>query len=448
MYTTLAKHVIYPLADVALRTNATRYLDALEETQWWPYERLMELQNHKLRSLVEHAYSSVPYYRRVLDERGLLPGDIRSIEDLPKLPVLTKDLIRQHFDELTADNLKRWRPLLDSSSGSTGNPLRYYITMDAVSMAWAGVYRSWRWAGYELGDKRVTLAGTSLVPGESPPLKKRIRWFLERDMRLSAVDMDSGSMSTYAGKVRRYQPRFIRGYPSAIFAFADHLRRNGVTDIKPEAVFCTAEMLLPHYRDAIEKQFGCRVFDQYGAYDGGVQAAECSTHEGYHMSVEKVVMELVGEDGTPVPPGSAGEILATDLHNYAMPFIRYAVGDRAVLGSSPCSCGRSLPLIKSLEGRTTDIIRFDNGIILSGPAVTLIFKDCNIKQYQVVQTAGSSLLVKVVKGELYRQSDTDHFTRVIRSHVGPDVEIAVEFVDDIATTKAGKHRFIVASSPG
>jgi len=449
VYSKIAEHFVYPLGDAVLHTNVTKYLASLEKSQWWSLDRLVELQNQKLRSLIDHAYNKVPYYRRVFDEGGLSVRDIQTIDDLPKLPILTKDLIRQNFTDLMAQDYQKWRPFLDSSSGSTGEPLRYYTTMDALSMGWAGAFRSWSWAGYRLGDKRVTLAGSALVPSKRPSVPQRLRFLAERNMPLSAVHMTQDTMAFYTERVERYRPKFIRGYASALGLFAEYLKERGICLQGVKAVFPTAEMLLPNHRRTIETQFACQVLDQYGSNDGGPQALECVTHDGYHITAERAILEFVDSDGKSAGPERPADILATDLHNYAMPFIRYAVGDRAILSGSPCSCKRGLPLIKSLEGRTTDVIRFDNGIILSGPAVAAIFRDYyHVKQYQVVQTAGNSLLVRVVKGEHYDQADTDRFTAMIRSHVGRDTEIAVEFVDEIASTTASKYRFIVSRVSG
>lgn len=444
MYSIIAERIVYPLGDAVLHTSVMKYLASLEESQWWPPDRLAELQNAKLRALIEHACTQVPYYQRVFEERGLKARDIQTADDLRKLPVLTKDLLRRNFQELTARDYQRRRPFLDASSGSTGQPLRFYTTMDAFSMGWASAFRSWRWAGYRIGDRRVTLAGAALVPSKRPSLSHRLRCLAERNMPLSAVHMDQEAMARYAERIARYRPAFIRGYPSALYLFAEYLKTRGIRLSGVKAAFTTAEVLLPNFRQAIESQLACPVFDQYGSNDGGPQALECAAHEGYHITVEKAILEFVDSDGKPAGPGTPADILTTDLHNYAMPFIRYAVGDRAVPSARPCSCGRGLPLIRSLEGRTTDVIRFDNGVLLSGPAVTLIFKDCRIKQYQVVQTAGNSLAVRVVRDDGYTQADTDHFTGLLRAHVGPDVGLAVESVDEIAPTKAGKHKFIVS----
>lgn len=445
MYETLARRVVYPLGDAVLRTNVLRYLASLEKTQWWSVDKLVELQNRKLRSLIHHVYKEVPYYRRVFDERGLSVQDIRSVHDLPKLPVLTKDLIRQNLPDLMPRDAQKWRPRLYSSSGSTGEPLRYYTSMDALAMATASTFRGQGWAGYRLGEKMAVLGGSSVVSPNTPSLRVRLRLAAERVVELSAAHMTEDRMASYVDRIARYRPLFIRGYPTALYVLADYLRSKSLHLCGIKAVFTTAEMLLPEHRQAIESQFTCSVFDEYGCNDGGVQGYECTMHRGLHITAEKVIVESVDPDTQPGVVGSPADILATDLHNYAMPFLRYSVGDRAVLSGSPCPCGRGLPLIAALEGRTTDILRFDNGTVLSGMAMIAgIFKDCHARQYQVVQTGGSALLVNVVKGQGYTQADTALITRGIRSRVGSDVEIAVQYVDNIATTRAGKHRFVIA----
>jgi len=435
---------LYPLGEAFLGTRMLKYLEQLEQTQWWSPEQFRELQNTKLRALVKYAYENVPYYQRLFTERGLTDNDIQTVDDLQKLPVLTKDIIRRNFSDLKATDRQKRRPFLNATSGSTGEPLKYYIDMEVTSINWAGTFRGWEWAGYKPGDKRATLAGSSLVPDSSPSLVKRLRWLGERDRPFSAVHMDDKRMALYAEKIAAYKPRFLRGYPSAIYTFASYFQKTNDTTIRPAAIFTTAEMLLPQYREVIEKQFGCRVFDQYSCYDGGAQAMECSEHSGFHISAEKVIMEFVDEDKKPAPSGCSGEILATDLHNYTMPLIRYAVGDKGTLSARQCPCGRGLPLMESLEGRTTDLIVFSNGVTLLGPALTLVFKDCHIKQYQVIQEAKDKLVIKVIKAEYYSDKDTEYFLGVIRAHAGEGIDIEVQFVDEIPLTKAGKWKFIIS----
>jgi phenylacetate-CoA ligase len=444
MYSLIAEKLIYPLGDLTLGTSLIKYYHQLQETQWWPPEQLRELQNAKLRALMTHAYHNVPYYRRVLEERGLTDQDVRTVDDLPRLPILTKDDIRQNFADMLAKDFKKWKPILNYTGGSTGEPLKYYITKDVASIGWAGMFRAWNWAGYRIGDKRIAFGGSSLVPNRAAKLSETIRDKLERNLRISAVSMNASKYSQTVGIIRKYESKFIYGYPSALYLLADYCKSNNINDIKLKAAFSTAEVLLPNYRAAIENQFQCEVFDQYGSYDGGGQALECENHQGLHVSMEKVILEVLDNDGRKITSEKPGHIIVTDLHNYAMPFIRYAVGDIGTPADNMCPCGRGLPILKAIEGRTSDIIRLYNGTILAGPALTLVFKDRNVRQFQLIQVAEDELLVKIVKGAGYTEQDSQYIVNVLRHHAGKDVKVELEFCNLIQPEKNNKYRFIIS----
>jgi phenylacetate-CoA ligase len=446
MYSLLAEKIIYPLSDVMLGTSVMRYYHWLQKTQWWSPEQLQELQNTKLRLIVKHAFKNVPYYQRIFRERGLTDRDIQTIEDLPKLPILTKADIRQNLQEMLAKDFKRWKPIQDATGGSTGEPLKYYITKDFLSIIWAAKFRGFGWGGYKIGDKRIKFAGSSLIPNEAPSLLEVVRNKLERNLALSAVILNDAKYAKIINTINSYKPKFIYGYPSSIFLLADYCRSNKIDTVHFDAVFCTAEVLLPNFREGIEKQFQCKVFDHYGSYDGGAQALECGLHQGFHISVEKVILEIVDGNGQKLPPGKSGRTIVTDLYNYAMPFIRYDVGDIGVLSDKQCDCGRGLPLLKTIEGRTPDIIRFSNGIILSGAAVPCMFKDCPIKQFQLIQIAKDELLLKIVKDTDYSELDTKFILNTLEHHAGQEIKIRLEFCDEIPVLQNGKYRFIISKS--
>jgi len=446
MYSTIAKHILYPIGEAFLKTNMLKHLKMLEETQWWSPAQLQELQNEKLRALIEHAYKNAPYYRRIFEERGLTDKDIQTVEDLPKLPILTKGDIRQNFDDLKAKDFKRWKPYLNATGGSTGEPLRYYTTVEAISVGWASNFRAWGWAGYKLGDKRATLAGASLIPG-NPTLFQRVRSLAERNLRLSAFDMNQQRMSLYLEKLVGFKPIFLRGYPSALYVFANYLQEAGIDIIRPRAVFTDAETLLPQHRQVIERQFGCKVLDGYGCRDGGAAAGECMEHRGYHISVEQVVMEFM-KNGKPAAPGESAEIILTDLYNYAMPFIRYAVGDMGAITDEQCSCGRGLPLMKSLQGRIGDFITTPDGKKIHGEFFSHIFWGMtSFMQFQIVQESLDNLVIKVVPYSTADQSklqeEVQRISEIVRMRTGA-MNVNIKFVDEIPTTKAGKWRFIIS----
>ena len=162
MYSFLAKHLVYPIGDLALGTSVMKYYRQLKQTQWWPLDKLKEMQNAKLQKLVLHAYTNVPYYNNLFNNLGLLPEDIRTQEDLTKLPILAKQIITSNFEDFKAKDFHKYHPILNKTGGSSGEPLQYYITKDLASINWAGMFRGWEWAGYNLGNKRITIGGSSL----------------------------------------------------------------------------------------------------------------------------------------------------------------------------------------------------------------------------------------------------------------------------------------------
>jgi len=436
------KHVTFPLLDKIRRINSLEYLRSLERSQWFPPSQIEEMQMRKLSALLNHAYNNVPYYHRTFKERGLRPEDIKKISDITKLPILTKESIRKNATDLLAVDFKRYKPKVFVSSGSTGKPLKYYIDASSHTAFVASRWRSWKWAGYEFGDKYASLAGLALVPAQITLSKRIYEHFLLRNLPLSGMNMNEQNMAKYVEKLKHFKPQFILGYPSTLYIFAKYLKNNGVY-IKFNAVMTTGETLFKHQRELIEEQFNCKVFDMYGCHDGNQYAAECSEHSGYHMSSEIAITEFV-KDGEHVSFGERGEIISTDLHNYSMPFIRYSVGDVGIPSDELCNCGRKLPIMSSIEGRVMDFITFGDGTKISGHTLSIMFTDLGIEQYQVIQEAKDRLLIKIVKGANYSKKDLDQIVNTILRSTSENVDIEIVYVDSIPTTKAGKRQYIIS----
>ena len=440
----LVNKLIHLYDPFIIESDSLLYFSWLQKTQWLSRSKLDEIQRKRLRLLLEHAFRNVPFHGKMFKAKGLKPSDIKSAEDLQKLPIVTKADIRNNFHEFLSRDFRRYGPVPNSTSGSTGEPFRYCIDRKSVAIARAAMWRGWGYAGYGLGDKVAVLAGLSLGSRLHHPLGQAAKKVFDRTMHFPAVNLRREILETHAKKMLRYNPKFIRGYPSSLYFFADFLEKEKIDGIYPKAVITTAEMLFPHQRSLLEKVFQCDVFDGYGAYDGGSAALECKSHSGYHMAVEKVVNEFCDDDGNHVSEGEKGRIIATDLFNYAMPFIRYDTGDVGIYSSEECSCGRKLPLMKQVLGRTTDMLRFSNGAVLSGPSLTVIFKDFDFKQFQLVQDRNDSLLVRVIKGETFVDEDARRLRKILEDVIGEGVEIRFEFVDFISPTKSGKWRFIIS----
>jgi len=419
------------------------YFSQLQRTQWFSQSKLDKLQGKRLRFLLEHAFRHVPFYHRVFRDRGLRPSDVKSKDDLVRLPIVTKDDFRSNFHDFLSRDFQRYGPVLNSTSGSTGEPFRYYINRKTVDIANAAMWRGWGYAGYKFGDKMAILAGLSLGSSTENLLVIASKKIIKRMVKFPAINIRKEILGDYAKRMIQFKPKFIRGYPSSIYFFADFLKDEGIKGIHPRAVLTTAEMLLPYQRELIEEVLQCDVFDGYGAFDGGTAAFECEEHRGHHMAVEKVVMEFVDEDGNSVAEGEKGRAIATDLFNYAMPFIRYDTGDMGSYSGESCPCRRMLPLIKEILGRTSDILRFRTGAVLSGPSLTLIFKDFDIKQYQVVQTRDDSMIIRIIRGKTYSDKNTEEIYHILKKSVGAGVQAKFDFVDHIQPTKSGKWKIVI-----
>lgn len=420
----------------------------LLKNQWNTYEELKLEQDKKLRVLIEFAYENVPYYHKLFKNLALSPGNINTTEDLEKLPILTKDTIKKNWEDFKPINLSKMKYYPRATSGSTGTPLQYRISKYDRFFGGALLYRGWGYEDYELGDKMVFLAGSSLDIGTQSRMNTKIHEIARNIRKLSSFDMGEQEMDKYAGVLNSFKPRFIQAYALSIYFFAQWLEKNQVSVPSPDGVITTAEKLYPHMRKTLEDVFGCEVYDTYGLNDGGVSAYECKEHVGMHIDTERSIMEVVDGEGHVVKEGE-GQILATSLHNYAMPFIRYATCDYGVLLDDPCPCGRAYPLLKEVIGRTTDVLLTPEGKNIHGFFFSTIFMNCNkgIKEYQVVQKTLDKIIINIVPEDGFNEDwleeeQLEHIKAIIHKR-SPNWDIEFKFVDQIKRTKAGKYKFII-----
>ena len=415
----------------------------LVRDQWKPYEELKRDQEKQLRHLIGFSYENVPYYRNLFKRLGLLPKDVQTVEDLEKLPILTKDIIKKHWEEFKPVNLSSMKYYDQATGGTMGTPFTYRLSKRDRFLSGALLYRGWGYGGYELGDRMVFLAGSSL----GFDTKSRLATFLHETARnlkkLSSFDMGGDEMQMYSQSINSFEPRFIRGYASSIYFFTKWIEENNLAIHPPVAVFTTSDNLFPHMRTKISEVFGCEIYDGYGLNDGGVGAYECSEHAGLHIDTERSIMEVVDNEGRQIDRGE-GRILATSLHNYSMPFIRYATGDDGHIIDDGCGCGRRYPLLKEIGGRTTDVLFTPEGKNIHGWFFLYIFWDYGkgIKEYQVVQETRERIVIKIVPEEGFDKSQLDNIREVVARR-SPGWDIKFKCVDAIDRSHSGKYKFIV-----
>lgn len=424
--------------------NISDHLELLRRSQIWERAEQIQYQEERLRLLVDHAFSNVQYYHDLFKSLKLTPNDIKCINDLLKLPVLNKALIKQNYRELLAKNHKHYQSQQRSTGGTTGIPFNYYSDKISWEMHWALKYRAWEWGGYKYGNPVGILGGASVIPDRSISIKRRIWNLINGFYPLPSSNVNDELLLGYSKVLSSKQIKFLRGYPSSIAGFAKFCLSNNI-EHNFKSIITTAEVLTDEYKKLIKEAFKCSFIDTYGCADGGGNANTCEHDAGFHVSFEASIWEVCDESGNPVPEGDSGEVTLTSLTNYAMPLLRYQPGD--VIENSfnydVCSCGRTLPRIKKILGRTTDILSFSNGRSLGGPAFTLLFREFPLEKYQLVQNNITELEINIIPSNDFTAQHEVRLLQLMQHHCGKEVIIKLNKVEEIALPKSGKHRFII-----
>ena len=422
----------------------------LQESQWWSKEKLEEYQMQQLSRLLHHAYKNVPYYKRIFDERGLKPKDIITIDDLRKLPYLTKDIIRKNLSDLIAQNYPHSKLHYVTTGGSTGIPLGLYWEKGVTDpKEWAFVWRQWNWAGYKFGEKRVVLRGNIINRFKNG---KRQWWEYhptDNALILSSYDMTEENLPKYVEKINKFKPVAIQGYPSSLYILANFLRKCNFKMKNIKCILTSSETLYPHQREIIEEYLGAKIYDHYGNTERNALVMQCEKGN-YHIISEYGIIELIGKGGNPVyQEDEIGEIVATGFNNYAMPFIRYRTRDIGVYTGQECSCGRNYPLIKRIEGRIQDyFVSLNNDLIpLTGGIGLISNVTQNVEMAQFYQEEKGFVILKIVKKGCYSDDDSLKIYKALKERYGKNLNFRIEFVNSIPRTKNGKYKFLIQKLP-
>ncbi len=445
----LSRRVFLPALYRLKGMTTLKILAELDRSQWLAPEEVARRQWDALRRILRHAYERVPYYRRRFDECGVKPDDIKSLQDLVKIPVLTKDDLNEHLQDLVADGVDVSSLRTDATGGSTGEPTRFIHSPAFLYSAQAATLRNYRWCGQDVADRAAYIWGSAFDISRVDSWKGRLTAALCNQLWLPAFKLTRDQMSEWVEALTRFRPVTLTGYRSALQHFAEFLLEEDIKSVRPKAVISSAETLLPDDRGVMEKAFGCPVLNRYGGRELGDIAHECPEGRSLHINAENVFVECVDlDDGTHVPPGELGEILLTSLAEFAAPLIRYRVGDLGRPSDDVCRCGRGLPLLQSVEGRVHDLLRRPQGGYLPGEFFPHLFKECpGVRQFQVVQTALDHLRILIVPGPAFSNRDLDIARRHIRNEMGDAVNIEFVTVSEIPATRSGKHRFTICEIP-
>jgi phenylacetate-CoA ligase len=441
--TRIVSGLIFPLQERLKGHSTVAVRRALEASQWWPAERLAEAQVDSLAALLRHANECVPYYRDLFRRIGFDPGAVKSLSDLENLPFLTKADIRANTEALKSS--KAIGLARSNTGGSSGEPLVFFLGKERVSHDVAAKWRATRWWGVDLGDREIVVWGSPIELGAQDYVR-RIRDNLMRTRLLPAFAMSDANLDGFVRTIRDTRPRMLFGYPSALAHIARHAAVRGVllNNLGIKVAFVTSERLYDDQRTAIETAFGCPVANGYGGRDAGFIAHTCP-RGGMHITAEDIIVETIGADGRRTAAGESGEIVITHLASRDFPFIRYRTGDFGILDSRPCACGRGLPLLQEIQGRSTDFVIAADGTVMHGLALIYVLRDLDgVAGFRIVQETLALTRVEVVPGTGFGPATKQAIVDGLRARLGGDVSIAVEEVQAIAPEKSGKYRYVVS----
>ncbi|MDF1585485.1 phenylacetate--CoA ligase family protein [Marinimicrococcus flavescens] len=391
-------------------------------THWSP-ERLRRHQEERLRALVAHAAASVPFYRQRFVELGLRPGDIRTLEDLRHLPVVTKAELQAAGEEARLSSVFA-RDVLEGgrTSGSSGRPFMIFRDPHFARLRKAAFVRALAAGPYRFGRKVLVISGL--------PKRQQPAW-----MRWHQVSSEE-EPERLLRLIQELRPDILYGFLTPLRQVAEHAKAVGVAPHRPLAVYTTAETLDGHSRALLAATFGPEIHDIYGTTEAGVIGWECAAHAGYHLAEDTTIVELL-EGGA----GGAGRLVTTCLEQYAMPLLRYEVGDLALpMDAGPCPCGCRFSRIARIEGRLVDCVRLPGGRSLSPYHLTLAIEDTpGLERYQIIQRSAEGFLVRAQGAG---PSADAAIQAGLRAVLGERARIDVEWCADLEPPPGRKFRVV------
>lgn len=406
--------------------------------------KLLKFQEKYLTKLLLHAYKNVPYYHHIFEEVGVVSDGTVDLSKFSKIPILTKETMREHHQELISKDYKTRKWYYNSSGGSTGEPTRFI--QDDTYTKWGNV-AFYYWYKDILGVdepdvKKIILWGSErdLFQGGMGWKTKIVNW-LTNTVFLNSFRMTEEDMENYIKTINVYKPDLIRGYAGSLYELCRYAERKNIDVYTPKIVVGAAETLSDEMRHKIENVFGTKVYDYYGSRETNNLAGECK--EGLmHVLAFHNYIEVLNNHNQPVKEGEEGRVIVTNLHNYSMPFIRYEIGDMAVLGHERCKCGNVLPTLKKITGRITDHFVKEDGAIIHGEYFTHLFylKDW-VKAFQVIQEDYKRIRLLIVLGGDIRDSERKDIEDKIKLVMGKDCKIIWEFIEQILRTESGKYLY-------
>ena len=432
----LRLRIILPLAERIMGVCSSKWLKQIKRMQSWSREEIIAWQNERLQALVKHAYEHTIYYKELFDSLGLKPSDIQCAEDLKKLPIITKEIAIANYDKIVPDNILSIPHRKRKTGGTTGEPMHYLMDENNWGYTSASKLHAWMTTSYQYGDKFVAMGSASLF-AKKPSLPRRIYDKIRNEYPLNTVNLTDELCEQYINFLKKNRIKYIYGYAGSIYVFTSYVARNNVDLTQIEAVYTTSENLTDDYRNLIEKTYNCRVMDCYGANDAGMNAYEISLghyHVGYNVMCE--IINPIAEN--------TGTILTTNLLNYTFPLLRYQFGDEVELYPEGEYKGYNGQTLRRVLGRTSDIMRLENGHNMTATGFSMIMKEFDVVAFSFNKAGVNyvTLTVQPIK-EKYTPEQEQEIRKTIHRYIGDDAKLDIVHVDHFEPLKNGKRRYFM-----
>ncbi len=446
MFPWIARNVVYRGLMLTRGEPVLRRLGELRESERLGRDRLDDLTWRQAGEQIRYASGSVPFYKSTFRDHLAALDRMIASRDLTGLPTLEKGTIRENYQKLLAAGSHRsWE---ESTSGSTGTPFKFRVDAPMLSSFRAAKYRGHAWHGVPVGAKEGRFYGIPMNLGGYG--RERLKDALMNRYRHSVFDMSDEALGKTLRRFESFRPAYLYGYASALYRLACYLLEREKS-IAVRLVVSTSEVLLPGHRRAMERAFGCAIANEYGASETGILGFDCP--EGtMHVPAENVLVEILNEGGKPARPGETGEVVVTELHNRVMPLIRYRIGDLARWGTASCMCGRSLPTLDIVEGRTNDMVRTPGGRIANGLIFYYVSRQLlesrgGVRQFIVRQRSLDTVVFQIVKDDTFTTDSLKMLEEKTREYLGDEMKAEFEFVEEIPRHPAGKLMHFMSELP-
>lgn len=439
------REFVEPIYELMTNSPKIQHWKRLSAEQYLPITEIKAKQWQKLKNILAYSYNNTKYYKSLFDKHKIHPAEINKPEDMRRVPILTKDIIRKNTKEMISYGHDITKLIKYKTGGSTGRALEIYADEECSELRNAAAWMFDEWSGWKMGEPIGALWGNTQ---QSRTIKDKLKkWFLFPVIYLDTMEISEDSVNEFAAKWRKFKPTLLFGHAHSLYLLAEYVDSLGITDINPKAIISSSMMLLPHERKIIEKIFSRRVFDRYGCEEVSLISAECEMHDGMHINSHHLYVEFINENEEYCKPGELGRIIVTDLVNRAMPLVRYAVEDLGITTERICCCGRGLPLMEKVVGRVADSLVKKDGSKVAGISLieNTLTKIPGIKQLQIIQESIYVIKLNIVKNELYNVDRETELKRYFRTVFGTDSIINIVYVEDIQAEHSGKYRFSICN---